>query len=152
MDEQVRKTIEAILQDNRVMRLATLRPDGWPQATTVGFAYEGLKLYFLCGPGSQKATNLARDDRVSLTIDHDTDQLMQIRGLSMAARARRVSDAGEVRRLMGLLFARYPEQTSLPETLTMPEPAEIALFRVEPAVISVIDYTRGFGHTDLVTV
>ena len=34
---------------------ATLRPDGWPQATTLGYANEGLTLYFLCGPDSQKA-------------------------------------------------------------------------------------------------
>ncbi|MGA8902964.1 MAG: pyridoxamine 5'-phosphate oxidase family protein [Bradyrhizobium sp.] len=46
------------------MTIATLRPDGWPQATTVGYVSEGLDLYFLCGPNSQKAHNLAVDDRV----------------------------------------------------------------------------------------
>jgi nitroimidazol reductase NimA-like FMN-containing flavoprotein (pyridoxamine 5'-phosphate oxidase superfamily) len=65
------------------MSIATLRPDGWPQATTVGYANEGITLYFLCGPDCQKAANLARDDRVSLTIDHDTPQVMEIIGLSM---------------------------------------------------------------------
>ncbi len=43
------------------MTIATLRPDGWPQATTVAYANEGLTIYFVCGPDSQKATNLARD-------------------------------------------------------------------------------------------
>jgi len=33
---------------------------------------EGLTLYFLCGLESQKAKNLALDDRISLTIDHET--------------------------------------------------------------------------------
>lgn len=69
------------------MTIATLRPDGWPQATTVGYAREGLTLFFLCGLNSQKAANLARDDRASLTIDHDTPQVMEIAGLSMAAHA-----------------------------------------------------------------
>jgi nitroimidazol reductase NimA-like FMN-containing flavoprotein (pyridoxamine 5'-phosphate oxidase superfamily) len=81
------KEILAILDQHRIMTIATLRPDGWPQATTVGYANEGLTLYFLCGPDSQKAANLARDDRVSLTIDHDTPQVMEITGLSMAAHA-----------------------------------------------------------------
>ena len=63
--------------------LATLRPDGWPQATTVGYVNEGLTLYFLCGLDSQKSRNLARDDRLSLTIDHDTADLMAITGLSI---------------------------------------------------------------------
>ena len=66
------------------MTIATLRPDGWPQATTVGYASDGLTLYFLCGPDSQKARNLARDDRVSLAIDDDTEPVMEITGLSMA--------------------------------------------------------------------
>ena len=72
------------------MTIATLRADGWPQATTVGYANEGLMLYFLCAPDSQKAANLARDNRVSLTIDHDTPRVMEITGLSMAARAQAV--------------------------------------------------------------
>jgi hypothetical protein len=29
------------------MTIATLRADGWPQATTVGYVTEGLTLYFL---------------------------------------------------------------------------------------------------------
>jgi len=33
----------------------------------------------------------------------------------------------------------------------MPNPDEIRLFRVTPTIISVLDYTKGFGHTDLVT-
>jgi len=33
----------------------------------------------------------------------------------------------------------------------MPSPDEIRLFRVTPTVISVLDYAKGFGHTDLVT-
>jgi nitroimidazol reductase NimA-like FMN-containing flavoprotein (pyridoxamine 5'-phosphate oxidase superfamily) len=85
MDEQLKRKILALLDEHRTMSIATLRPDSWPQVTTVGYGNEGLTLYFLCGPDSQKAANLARDDRVSLTIDHDTPQVMDITGLSMAA-------------------------------------------------------------------
>ncbi len=150
MDAQSERTITTILDDNRVMTIATLRPDGWPQTTTVGFAHEGLTLYFLCGPDSQKARNLARDDRVSLTVDHDTPQVMDIRGLSMAARARRITDPDEAGRVLGLLLARYPEQ-SVPGDLPTPRADDLAVFRLEPTVISLIDYSKGFGHTDLVT-
>lgn len=34
--------------------------------------------------------------------------------------------------------------------MKMPTADEVALFRVEPELISVLDYTQGFGHTDLV--
>ena len=148
MDEQLRKKILALLSQHRIMTIATLRPDGWPQATTVGYVSEGLTLYFLCGLDSQKATNLARDDRVSLTIDHDTTQIMEITGLSMAARAQPVVDRAEADRVLQMLSLKYPEQVSLPGP--MPTPEQVRIFRVTPTVISVLDYSKGFGHTDLV--
>ena len=150
MDEAIRSKILALLDQHRIMTITPLRPDGWPQATTVGYANEGLALYFLCGPDSQKAANLARDDRVSLTIDHDTPQVMEIAGLSMAARAQVVTDPAEAEKALHLLMLRYPQQQeALP--LPMPTPADVRIFRVTPTVISVLDYSKGFGHTDLVT-
>lgn len=149
MDEAIERKILTLLDQHRIMTIATLRPDGWPQATTVGYANDGLTLYFLCGPDSQKAANLARDDRVSVTIDHDTPQVMEISGLSMAAHAQRVADPTEAEKVLHLLIQKYPTQTSVP--VQMPKPADVAIFRVTPTVISVLDYSMGFGHTDLVT-
>lgn len=149
MEAVIRQKIDALLNQHRIMTLATLRPDGWPQATTVGYVNEGLRLYFLCGPDSQKAHNLARDNRVSLTIDHDTADLLAITGLSMAARAHRVVDPAEVARVVELLPAKYPQYSEWP--VPKPKPEEICVFRLEPTVISVLDYSKGFGHTDLVT-
>jgi hypothetical protein len=42
MDEGIRRKSLTLLDQHRIMTVATLRPDGWPQATTVG-----LTLYFL---------------------------------------------------------------------------------------------------------
>lgn len=131
------------------MTIATLRPDGWPQATTVGYANEGLTLYFVCGPESQKAANLGRDNRVSLSIDHDTSKVMEITGLSMAACAIPVVDPSEGEKVLRMLVEKYPPQGEIP--LAMPTPADVRIFRVTPTVISVLDYSKGFGHTDLVT-
>jgi nitroimidazol reductase NimA-like FMN-containing flavoprotein (pyridoxamine 5'-phosphate oxidase superfamily) len=148
MDEELRKKILALLDQHRIMTIATLRPDGWPQATTVGYVSEGFTLYFLCGLKSQKAANLARDDRVSLTIDHDTPDLMAITGLSMAARAQAVDDPAEARKVLAMLPQKYPEVAAPP--VPMPTPEQVRIFRVIPEVISVLDYSKGFGHTDLV--
>jgi nitroimidazol reductase NimA-like FMN-containing flavoprotein (pyridoxamine 5'-phosphate oxidase superfamily) len=56
------KAIE-ILDQNRLMALATARPDGWPQNTMVGYANEGLLLYFVISRQSQKFVNIKKDDR-----------------------------------------------------------------------------------------
>jgi len=148
MDDTPKSKILEILDQHRLMTIATNRPDGWPQATTVGYVNDDLTLYSLCSPQSQKAANLARDSRVSLTIDHDVSDPMAITGLSMAALAQPVTDTTEVAKAMKLLQTRYPEYAAFP----MPKPEEIAVYRVLPKVISVLDYSKGFGHSDLVTV
>ena len=149
MDEETSQKILALLDQHRIMTLATLRPDGWPQATTVGYVNEGLTLFFLCALDSQKAANLALDDRVSLTIDHDTPDLMAITGLSMAARAQKVVDRDVAMKVLQMIPAKYPDGTTLP--VAMPTPDDICIFRVTPTVISVLDYSKGFGHADLVS-
>lgn len=150
MDIATRSKILSILNAHRCMTIATLRPDGWPQATTVGYANVGLSIYFLCGLDSQKAANLARDDRVSLTIDEDTPQIADITGVSMAARATRVTDKAEAQRALTLLMSRYPPQTDPKLSQMMPRPEDVAVFRLAPEVISLLDYSKGFGHTQLV--
>lgn len=151
MEDLTRQKILALLDEHRIMTVATVRPDGWPQATTVGYAHDGLNLYFLCGSASQKAANLAHDDRVSLTIDHDTEQVMDIRGLSMAGHATVVSDKAEAEKALRLIMERYPPQ-KMEQPMPLPAPTDVCIFRVNPTLISVLDYTRGFGHSELVTV
>ena len=149
MDEAIKQKILKLLDEHRIMTVATLRHDGWPQATTVGYVHDGLTLYFLCGLESQKAANIAKDNRVSLTIDHDADRIMEITGLSMAAHATAVTDRAEAERVISMMLLKYPAQkTALPGP--MPKPEDVRIFRLKPVVISVLDYTKGFGHTDLV--
>jgi len=149
MDPQIRKEILKLMDQHRIMTIATLRPDGWPQATTVGYVHDGLTLYFLCGLDSQKARNIARDNRVSITIDRDTSNVMAITGLSMAGHAIRVDDREKAAEIMGRLIKQY--EGSIPPPGPMPGPDEVCICRVEPTIISVLDYSKGFGHTDLVT-
>lgn len=148
MDKVPQETILKLLDEHRIMTIATLRPDGWPQATTVGYVNDGLTLYFLCGLDSQKAANIARDNRVSITIDHDTDDLMMITGLSMAAYAEPVTDRTEAEKALRLMPQKYPGHKPLP--FPMPGPNDVRIFRLRPKVISILDYTKGFGHTELV--
>lgn len=45
MSEQLKQKILSLLDQHRIMSIATIRPDGWPQVTTVGYVSEGLTLY-----------------------------------------------------------------------------------------------------------
>jgi general stress protein 26 len=149
MDRKLRATILDILTRADDLTIATLRQDGYPQATTVSYASDGLVIYFGCEESSQKAKNITRNNKVSLTVNLPYASWDEIKGLSMAATAERVTDSKEIAKLDKLMRAKFPQVANY----APPEGATgMALFRVTPKVISVLDYAKGFGHTDLVTV
>ena len=136
--ERLGERVLQILAENRIMAVATLRDDGWPQATMVGYAHDGLVLYFAIGRDSQKRANMARDPRVSIAIGHHEPGEAGPRGLSVAATVSEVTDAVAVRRLNDLILERYPEQM-----VFTPSGASIALMKALPTVISLIDPANG---------
>jgi hypothetical protein len=144
MEQTLRHEILAILEAGKDLTLATLREDGGPQATTVSYASDGLAIYFGCSAQSQKARNLARDPRVSLTIDMPYESWDQIRGLSLGGTAVRMTDPGQALEIGRRFVAKFPE---LGGGFSLGE-QEMALFCVTPLVISVLDYRKGFGHVD----
>lgn len=144
-DLETKAKILAILEENRIMSLATARPDGWPQVTMVGFVHDDLALYFVVARTSQKFANIAHDARVSIAIGQDQPE--HIRGLSIAARAAEVLDLDEVLRLNLAVRERYPHQA-----VFAPREALSAVMRATPSLISVIDMSKGPGHPELVAV
>ncbi len=97
-----------------------------------------------------KTHNLALDGRVSLTINGDPPDIMAIHGLSLAGYATPVGDPAEAARLIALMPRKYPD--SPPLQMPMPTPEQVRIFHITPLVISVLDYSKGFGHTELITV
>ena len=97
-----------ILDQNRLMAIATVRPDGWPQATLVGYANDDILLYFIISRGSQKFANIARDSRVSIVVGRDFHDPSTINALSIAARADEVRDPKQRERAVNLLLQRDP--------------------------------------------
>ncbi len=136
--EMLKNRVLQILSENRIMAVATLRADGWPQATMVGYIYDGLVLYFAISRGGQKLANMARDPRVSIAIGHHEPGEAGPRGLSLAATVSEVTDAVAVRRLNDLIQERYPEQV-----VFNPQGASIAVMKALPVVFSLIDPASG---------
>jgi PPOX class probable F420-dependent enzyme len=136
------------LKAHHNMSLATVRPDGYPQATTVAYAHDGLTLYFACDRNSQKMRNLRRSSKVSITINKDWAGWMKITGLSIGGRAKVLERAAEERRALALLSRKFKDMKGL----SAEDLASTAFVRVQPKVISVLDYRRGFGWTRLVRV
>ena len=139
--------IVAILNAHRLMAISTVMPNGWPQTTLVGYANDGLLIYFIISRTSQKYANIQRDQRVGIAISRDYDDPREIKELSIAAEASEVTDADQCEHAIDLLLARRPSMAKLKR----PNPATAAVMRAAGRVITISDYTKGFGHADVAT-
>jgi hypothetical protein len=158
---KLKDVVVRLLDEHRVMAIATNRPDGWPQATMTGYVNDVFMLYCFVARDSQKHANILRDPRVSIAIGSDAPHPTEIRGLSLAGRAAVVADPGEFDHVSRLRVGRFPEYAGLPPPVLrqgavqriapQPPSAGVVLLRIVPEIISVLDYSKGFGHSDLIT-
>ena len=148
MKREYKRQMIELLDEHRIMTIATLRPDGWPQATVVSYANDGFVLYSFIVRNGQKYTNICRDPRVSISIAKDYPQPLAIKGLSLAGQAKVIEDRGEFVHAYSLILHRFPEYKIMPR----PNPDVVRLIRIVPEIVSILDYSKGFGHTDLVRV
>ena len=137
-----------ILDSHRTMAISTLRPDGWPQTTIVGYANDGLTLYFLIFRSSQKLANIRRDRRVSLAVGGDSKDLSQLTAVYAAAHANEVTDPEMLSRAWRLLVSRHPNLIEF----ELPERTDAALMMAVCQHVSVLDYRKGPGHTEELSV
>lgn len=148
MKPELRDLTLRLLNHHRIMTLATNRPDGWPQATAVGYANDELTIYCFVTRLSQKYSNIVRDPRVSVAIASDFSQPNDIKGLSLAGKATIVTQEVELDRASDIFMKRFPEYANWPR----PNPAIVSMIRIRPTIVSVLDYSKGFGHSDLVKI
>lgn len=71
----------------------TINPDGSPHVTAVGAVFLDGTFWFQTGPNTQKAKNLARDPRCSISLG--TDEF----DLALDGEARKVTDPGTVAKM-----------------------------------------------------
>jgi hypothetical protein len=86
---------------------------------------------------------------------------LDIKGIAAAATASVVTDQREFDHICKLRLNRFPEYASLPAPVLRedlvrrissdPASAGVVLLRIAPEIISMLDYSNGFGHSDLIT-
>src|SRR5436190_2570334 len=134
----------AILEQNRLMAISTVRPDGWPLTTIVGYVNDGLDIFFLIFRGSQKFANMAHDSRVSLAVGSEPPDIRLAQALYAGAVATEVTKPTDRERAWRLLVRRH---TNLMGAM-QPDWSQAALMRAQCQHLSVVDYTLGLGHRD----
>lgn len=146
MHDESRTAILDLMEAYEAMALGTVRPDGFPQVTVVNFVHDELSVYFWCDSKTQKARNLALNPKVSAVLGDMGGDWSALKGLSLGGVAHRIADRDELDLAMTLSLAKYPQMTRLvPRNFEHP-----LLFRIDPIVFSILDYTQGFGEAKLV--
>lgn len=152
MTEELRKKMIEIIGQCKDMVISTIREDGWPQANTVGFVSMDENIYFETFTKSSKALNIARDNRISIAISPFYENVADGCGISLAGYAEPVTDEETAKECSRLLFEKMPELADITYNdgdPIFPDP-NITKYRIIPTVISILDFTKGFGHADFV--
>jgi general stress protein 26 len=142
MDGETRTTILDLLDSHQTMVLATVRDDGFPQATTMNYAHDDLTVYFWCDSKTQKARNLARNPKVSASLGGTERDWMKARGLSFGGLASQVTERAVLDYVMTLSLAKYPQMVKL----VAKDFQHPFLFRIDVVAFTILDYMQGFGH------
>ena len=137
-----------ILNAHRIMAVSTVRPDGWPQTTIVGYANAGFDIYFLIFRSSQKFANIQHEPRISIAVGEEPRELGELQAVYAGAIASEITDAAERETAWKLLTVRHPNLTGFEN----PDAAKTALIRAQCRHISVLDFTQGFGHAETLTI
>ena len=117
------------------------RSRGW-------FANAGWRVYFLIYRTSQKFRNISLNPRVSISVGHEPTELRQIKAVYAGCMAREVEDLAERSRAWMLLAERHPNLTDL----APPGSDDVATMVADCCYVSVLDYSRGLGHSEEIMV
>ena len=133
-----------ILNVHRTMAISTIRADGWPQTTIVGYANLGFDLDFLIFRESQKHANILRDDRIAIAVASEPDDFRTVQAVYAGAHAYEVTGEADREAAWRRMMERHPvlAGSQIPEF-------EHALFmRARCKYVSVLDYSQGLGHRE----
>lgn len=135
--------VAAFLEEQRVATLATIGPTGVPHLVAMWYAVLDGQLWFETKAKSQKAANLRRDDRCTVSIEagHTYDEL---RGVSLEGRAVVVDDPDALWAVGISVWERYTG----PYTDDMQPFVELMLTK-RVAVRLDVERTRTWDHRKL---
>ncbi len=122
--------IQAYLATREVAVLATVGPDGAPQATPMWFVHTPDALFMISVDGLHKVRSLKRDPRVAVAAETTTPE-GAIRGVTVRGRAEFLLESHERRLLAERFLEKYhPRLERLWRSRAMP--GNRVMFRIVP--------------------
>jgi len=133
-----------ILNANRIMSISTVRPDGWPQTTIVGYANRGFELLFMIYRSGQKFANILQDNRISIAVGAEPSELDQLQAVYAGAHAEEITDSSERTEAWRQLMQRHSNLAGF----SIPAESDAAFMKARCTFVSLLDFTQGKGHRE----
>ena len=106
---RLKKSIAKLIQRERVCRVATAGPAGMPHLVPVCHVLVDGKLYFASGHDARKASNLAANPRLAVTVDLYSDDWTHLKGVMVQGTATLIDRGPRFRKIRALLYKKYPQ-------------------------------------------
>jgi nitroimidazol reductase NimA-like FMN-containing flavoprotein (pyridoxamine 5'-phosphate oxidase superfamily) len=133
-----------ILNRHRIMAISTIRPDGWPQTTIVGYVNRGFDILFMIFRSSQKYDNIRKDPRISIAVASEPEEIEDLQAVYAGAHAEEITDEEQ----RAEAWKRMMERHSNLSGFKMPDASEAVFMRAKCKYVSMLDYTQGLGHRE----
>jgi hypothetical protein len=141
-------TAVKILNAHNIMSISTVRPDGWPQTTIVGYVNDGFEIIFMIFRSSQKFANIQRDDRISIAVAGEPADLSDLKAVYAGAHASEITEPKEREEAWRLLMQRHSNLAGF----QLPDAGEAAFMRATCKYVSMLDFSQGIGHREQLTI
>ena len=144
----VKETIQEVLNNHNLVRIATLDSNGLPCVRSVDYAIgDGENvLYFMTSKQSNKVQQIKNNGNVGFAVDHDCptpEDLQKLKYVKGRGTAFIIENQQEMMKAMDLLMKKFPFLKDLPG-----DPSDFVAVKVELKDVLVTDNTIQFGHTE----
>jgi pyridoxamine 5'-phosphate oxidase len=147
--EQLKAEVASYVDKTRFAVLAYVRNDGIPLLRSMGsFVPDGVNLYFSSRKDAAKVKEIGDRSRISFFFEHEGQELNQWQNLLLLGDAVKVTDGAELDKAVQLLSNRNPR---FKERIEKGELASTQIFRLNTEEFEFLDYGKGFGHVEKVT-
>jgi len=146
---EIEQAVRTLPHEQELAQLATLASDGFPSASVMHIAADGLVAYMGVFVRSRKYQQMQADPRVSYAVSHlppgGYDDRFAVRTLQFRAHASLVTDAAEIAHAVDLCLEQFPWATAATFNSARPPEAGArqAFFRLDPIEAVWADHSVG---------
>ncbi len=147
--EQWKEEVVNYIDQSRFAVLAYVRNDGAPVLRSMGsFVPYEQDIYFSTRKEAAKVKDIVERGRISFFFEHDGQELSQWKNVLLLGDAVKIDGGPELDQAVELLGNRNPR---FKERVAKGELPNTQIFRLSTEEIEFLDYGRGVGHVQKIT-